>query len=53
MRILFCGDIVGRSGRDAVAKHLPEISNKLNIDFIIINAENASHGFGVTKTICE
>lgn len=53
MRILFCGDIVGRSGRDAVAKHLPEISKKLNIDFIIINAENASHGFGVTKTICE
>jgi metallophosphoesterase (TIGR00282 family) len=53
MRILFCGDIVGRSGRDAVAQHLPDICKKLNIDFTIINAENSSHGFGVTKVICE
>jgi metallophosphoesterase (TIGR00282 family) len=53
MKILFCGDIVGRSGRDAVQEHLPSICKSLDIDFVIMNAENAAHGFGLTKTICQ
>ena len=47
MRILFLGDIVGRSGRDAVVAALPALRGKLGIDLAIVNAENASHGFGL------
>lgn len=53
MRILFCGDIVGRSGREAVATYIPQLFQDLKLDFVIMNAENAAHGFGVTKTICQ
>ena len=47
MRILFLGDVVGRTGRDAVAARLPELRNDLRIDLAVVNAENASHGFGL------
>lgn len=53
MRILFCGDIVGRSGREALHQHLPFLKKKLAPDLIIVNGENAAHGFGITRTICE
>lgn len=53
MKILFCGDIVGKSGRDAVVAHLPLIKEKLQPDCIIINGENAAHGFGITAAICK
>jgi metallophosphoesterase (TIGR00282 family) len=53
MKILFCGDIVGKSGRDAVIHHLPSIKEKLQPDCIIINGENAAHGFGITAAICK
>ncbi len=48
-KILFIGDIVGRAGRSIVIKFLLDEKNKDNYDFIIANAENASHGFGLTK----
>ena len=47
MRILFLGDIVGRGGRDAVAAALPDYRARLRLDLVIINGENASHGFGL------
>jgi len=47
VRILFLGDIVGRTGRDAVLAALPDLRAKLGIDLAIVNAENASHGFGL------
>ena len=47
MHILFLGDVVGRSGRDAVGAGLPELRQRLKIDLAIVNAENASHGFGL------
>jgi metallophosphoesterase (TIGR00282 family) len=47
MRILFLGDIVGRVGRDAVSAALPELRRRLRLDLAIVNAENASHGFGL------
>lgn len=53
MRILFCGDVVGRSGRDILEAQIPQICRDLKIDFVIVNAENAAHGFGLTKGICQ
>src|SRR5277367_5854047 len=47
MRILFIGDVVGRSGREAVAASLPKLRDLLRIDLAVVNAENASHGFGL------
>lgn len=52
MRVLFLGDIVGRSGRTAVLTHLPELYEKLALDFVVANAENAAGGFGMTEAIC-
>ena len=53
MKILFCGDLVGRAGRDVVLKHLPELRDELGLDFVVVNAENAAHGFGLTGKICD
>ena len=47
MRILFLGDTVGRSGREAAAAALPGLRQRLGIDLAVVNAENASHGFGL------
>lgn len=47
MRILFIGDIVGKNGRETVARNLPAIKKKYNIDFVIANGENATHGKGL------
>lgn len=53
MKILFCGDLVGRTGRQAIIDHLPKLQNALSPDFVIVNGENAAHGFGITKKITE
>ena len=53
MKILFIGDIVGRSGREAVLKKLPNLKTKFNPDIIIANAENAASGYGLTKKIAD
>src|SRR5271168_2015343 len=47
MRILFLGDVVGRTGRETVAARLPGLRAALRVDLAIVNAENASHGFGL------
>lgn len=49
MKLLYLGDIVGKSGRDAVLKHLPDIRKKLGINFTIINGENSAGGFGINE----
>lgn len=49
MRLLFLGDVVGRTGRDAVSAHLPGLIDRFGFDFVIINGENASHGRGLTE----
>ena len=49
MRIAFFGDIVGRSGREGLAAHLPGLRRRLGLDFVIVNAENAAAGFGITE----
>ena len=53
MRILFVGDVMGRSGRDAVTKHLPKLKADLKIDVAIVNGENSAHGVGITEAICK
>lgn len=53
MKFLFCGDIVGKSGRDVACHHIPLLRKKLNLDFVIINGENAAHGFGITRKIAD
>ncbi|MBV9861253.1 MAG: TIGR00282 family metallophosphoesterase [Alphaproteobacteria bacterium] len=52
MKILFCGDVVGRVGREAVKAHLPGLRRDLAIDVAVVNAENAAHGFGLTEKLC-
>lgn len=47
MRIVFLGDVVGRSGREAVLRVLPDLRSRLQTDLIVVNGENASHGFGL------
>ena len=53
MRILFLGDIVGRTGRDAVAAALPTLRKSLSLDLVVVNAENASHGFGLAPAMAD
>jgi len=53
MHILFLGDIVGRSGRDAVCAALPGLRERLCIDLAVVNAENASHGFGLAPDMAK
>jgi 2',3'-cyclic-nucleotide 2'-phosphodiesterase len=53
MRILLLGDLVGRSGREAALKHIPELRASLRLDFVMVNAENASHGFGLGPDMAE
>ncbi len=53
MNILFLGDIVGRSGRDAVAALVPRLRIEFTLDLVIVNAENASHGFGLAPDMAE
>lgn len=48
MRQLFCGDVVGRAGRRAVAEQLPALRRDLELDFVTVNGENAAGGFGIT-----
>ena len=49
MRFAFFGDVVGKSGRDGLADHLPGLRRQLDLEFVIVNAENAAAGFGITE----
>ena len=52
MKILFLGDIVGKSGCEAVQKYLPKKIEENKIDFVIVNGENAAkEGVGITEEI--
>ncbi|MEW5684545.1 MAG: TIGR00282 family metallophosphoesterase [Pseudomonadota bacterium] len=50
MRFAFFGDVVGRAGREGLAEHLPRLRRQLQLEFVIINAENAAAGFGITES---
>jgi len=53
MNILFIGDIVGRPGRDAISKLLPELKKEYQLHFVIANAENAAGGSGITQKVAD
>ena len=53
MKVLYCGDVVGRSGREAITQLLPDLRRRLDLDFVVVNGENAAGGFGITAKICE
>lgn len=51
MKFLFCGDVVGRSGRDVVCRVIPSLKKELDPTLVILNGENAAHGFGINPPI--
>jgi len=53
MRLLYCGDVVGRAGRRAVCAQIPQLRRHLELDFVCVNGENAAHGFGITPEMCD
>ena len=53
MKIAFIGDIVGRPGREMLKNHLSKLREEEALDFVIVNYENASHGFGLTMKNCD
>ena len=53
MRILYFGDVVGKSGREPILARLPELRKALKLDFVLACGENAAAGFGITAKICK
>lgn len=53
MNILFIGDVVGKPGREAIKKLLPELKKEYKLQFVIANAENAAGGSGITEPVAE
>ena len=53
MKVLFLGDVVGRSGRATLKDNLKKIQEDHQINFTIVNGENAAGGFGITENICK
>ncbi|MBO6757870.1 MAG: YmdB family metallophosphoesterase [Roseibium sp.] len=53
MKMLFLGDLVGRSGRNAVIDRLPSLVEDQALDFVVVNGENAASGFGITEAILQ
>ena len=51
MRILFIGDIVGRSGRNILLDRMPKLIAEWSLDLVVVNGENAAGGFGITESI--
>lgn len=53
MKLLFCGDVVGRSGREVILEQIPLLKKSLKCDVVVVNGENAAGGFGITTTIAK
>jgi len=51
MRLIFLGDVVGKSGRQVIAGELPGLRQRYRPDLVVVNGENAAHGFGITEEI--
>lgn len=53
MRIVYLGDVVARCGREKVVKTIPQIRQDWHYDALIVNVDNAAHGFGCTPKIAK
>ena len=53
MKLIYFGDVVGRSARELLCARLPEIRQRLALDFVVVCGENAAGGFGITDKICQ
>jgi hypothetical protein len=53
VRLLFVGDVIGKPGRQAVARFLPELIDRRRVDYTVVNIENAAGGFGITPEILD
>jgi len=53
MRLMFFGDVIGRTGRKALVGRLPGLKQAFKPDFVVVNGENAAGGFGITEDICK
>ena len=51
MRILFIGDVVGKTGRNAILDRLPGLVTSWKLNLVVVNGENAAGGFGITESI--
>nr|CRH08142.1 Conserved protein of unknown function. putative metallophosphoesterase [Candidatus Magnetococcus massalia] len=51
VRILMLGDVVGRPGRKVLQEHLPRLKEEFKLDLIVVNAENAANGSGLTPKV--
>ena len=52
MRVMMLGDVVGKAGREAVCNMTPKLRDRHKLDFVVVNGENAAHGFGINEKIC-
>jgi metallophosphoesterase (TIGR00282 family) len=52
MKLLYFGDVMGRTGRTALLQSLDGIRADFAPDFVMVNGENSAHGFGITEKIC-
>ena len=53
MRLLFLGDVVGRAAREAILRPVPMMRTQYELDFVVVNGENAAGGFGITPDIAK
>jgi hypothetical protein len=53
MRILVLGDVVGEPGRRLLDAHLANLRRELQVDFVVVNGENAAHGHGITEALAK
>ena len=51
MRVLICGDIVGKSGRHAIRRELPNLKKLKQIDFVLANGENLQMALVLQKNL--
>jgi metallophosphoesterase (TIGR00282 family) len=53
MKVLFIGDTVARAGREFVRDRLDGLKKEFDIDFTVLNCENAAGGFGITPKVAD
>ena len=52
MKIVYCGDVVARAGREAIFNNIDKLKELFQFDALIVNVDNAAHGFGCTPGVC-